>query len=553
MVKVERTLLILVMLLLPLKALAIGSLQASVDRNPVMDNEYFVLTVTADDQLASNALDTSALLKDFAVGRTSVSRSTQIVNFDTHKETNWRITLKAKHQGISTIPAFEIDGVKSQPIAMQVVDAGSQPEQKKNLFVKSTVSTDEAYVGQVITYKVKLYLAVDFRRGVLSTPKAEGAQLKQIGDDKDSNEIVNGRRYRVIERTYSLIADTPGKLDISAPTFQGDIMLDSPSVQNAMFTYQDVRQVEVQGDALAVTINPKPASYVGNWLVADLVTLNEDWQDNQSFEVGQPITRSITLLASNADDTSLPDIKLPLPQGMKSYPEKPQRKTMARAGQTIAQLSQTVAIVPSKPGKFTLPEVKVAWWNPHLNKEQYATLPARSIEVKPAADTPAPTIDAPAPQVQQSAGFWPWTTALFAVLWLVTLAIWWRARQHPAAQANSVDGVHGKTAGANAPATATSSLDNAIAQQNSNNNSGEVLNALLRELSAFTKQTVTLDNLPQIAPALAQTVSEIQAARYSRNPTDTGALYQQLKSQLASFKGAKTQHSKTSSLMSLNP
>ncbi|QSX35484.1 protein BatD [Shewanella avicenniae] len=528
-----------VILLLPLNAFALSQLQASVDRNPVMENEYLALTVSADDELASNALDTSALLKDFVVGRTSVSRSTQIVNFDTHKETNWQILLKPKHQGVVTIPALVINGVSSQPIAIQVIDGSSQPQQAKNLFLTASVSDKDAYVGQMLTYRVKLYLAVDLQRGVLSAPNTGGAQVKQVGDDKDGSEIINGRRYRVIERTYSIVADTPGQLVIAGPSFNGDVLVDTPS--RSMFSFQESRPVEAQGDSVMVNINPKPDSYHGDWLVADLVNLSEDWQDNQSFEVGQPITRNITLLASNADDTSLPDIKLPLPASMKSYPEKPKRNTMARDGRTIAQLSQTVAIVPSQAGDFTLPEIKVAWWNPHLKQQQFATLPARKIQVKPAANTPAPQIDAPQTQTSNDSGIWPWTTALFALLWLVTLYLWWQARQQSAKPLEQT--------AASKTAHQPSSVDAAIAAQNA----GEVLNALLREVSTLFKRPITLKELAEVAPELAQTASDIQAAQYGPNPTDSNALYQHLKSQLASLKGQKTQPRTNKALQSLNP
>lgn len=543
MVKVERYLLLMAVLLLPVKAFAITSLQASVDRNPAVENEYLVLTVTADDELEANKFDNSALLRDFVVGRTSTSHSTQIVNFDTHKETTWRVMLKAKHQGIVTIPAFEIDGVKSEPIDLKVVDGASQPaSEESNLFVKASISSDEAYVGQLLTYSVKLYLAVDFQRGVLSTPQADGVQFKQLTEDKDTNEIVNGRRFRVIERTYSMLADSPGKIEIAGPVFSGDVLVDAPT-RNSMFSFQQSRPMDVHGETLSVNILPKPASYVGNWLVADLVSLTEDWKEQQTFEVGQPITRTLTLLASNADETSLPDLQLSLPEDIKSYPEKPQRKTMSRSGQSVAQLTQTVAMVPSKAGEFTLPEIKVAWWNPHLKQQEFATLPARHIKVKAAANAPAPMLDGGTQPSSSASGIWPWTTAIFAALWVATLLLWWRASQHPANTSSKAP------ASGKASAKQPHSLDSAIAAQNS----GEVLSALLRDLTAFTGREVTLNNLPQIAPELAQTVSEIQAAQYSRQQVDTAALFQQLKTQLASFKSAKQQQKSSDSLMSLNP
>ncbi|WP_244859217.1 BatD family protein [Shewanella dokdonensis] len=291
MVKLRFPLWLLLATLLPLKALALTELQASVDKNPVPQGEYIALTVTADDDLQSQALDTSALLKDFIVGRTSVGRSTQIINFDTRKETRWQILIAPKQLGQVTIPAFDINGVKSNPIQLQVVDSSSQPQQMKNLFLRTSISSDEAYVGQLLTYKVKLYLAVDLQRGVLSTPNIEGAQIKQIGDDKDSNEIVNGRRYRVIERTYSIIADNPGKLMINGVNFSGDVLMNSPS--SGMFSFQESRPVQAQGDSLVVSINPIPKSYVGDWLVADLVALRKTGKIIKAMRPGNPLPETL--------------------------------------------------------------------------------------------------------------------------------------------------------------------------------------------------------------------------------------------------------------------
>ena len=59
---------------------ALSSLTAQLDRNPAMAGETIVLTITANDSLNANKLDTSALLKDFIVGQTNISRNTQVIN-----------------------------------------------------------------------------------------------------------------------------------------------------------------------------------------------------------------------------------------------------------------------------------------------------------------------------------------------------------------------------------------------------------------------------------------------------------------------------------------
>ncbi|EGT3626454.1 protein BatD [Morganella morganii] len=496
-------------------AFALSKIEASVDRNPVMEGEYFVLNISVDDEIDTGKLDTSALLKDFIVGRTSVSRSTQIMNFDAVKETRWQVLLAPKQQGQLTIPAFTIDGISSAPIPLKVVETGSQPAQMNNLFIDAKVSTDEAYVGQLITYKVKLYLAVELQRGVLSAPVIEGAQIKQIGEDKDGSEIVDGRRYRVIERTYGIIPDLPGQVNIKGATFAGDVLVESQR-RGGMFGFNESRPMQAGAPSLTVQVNPAPTSFQGQWLVADLVVLKENFpEDIKEFTVGSPITRTITLLASNADENSLPDIAQTLPNELKSYPEKPQRQTFVRDAQIVFQYSITSAIVPSKAGTFTLPEVKVPWWNPHLKRQETATLPARTIVVIGGVVT-----DAPAQASWQANSATDnndsWMIKVFAALWLITLIAWiitliaWRrALKKPSAASTALNASISSTPSANI--AGLQGLEQACA-------SGDVSRIMLqlqRYFSELQQAPMTLDKIAEQSPQLAQAIQQLQIAAYS--------------------------------------
>lgn len=481
---------------------AITKLEASVDRNPVMVGEYFVLNISADDEIDTAKLDTSALLRDFIVGRTSVSRSTQIMNFDAVKETRWQVLLAPKQKGQLTIPAFSIDGVNSAPIPVKVVDSGSQVAQTNNLFIDAKVSTDEAYVGQLITYKVKLYLAVELQRGVLNAPVIEGAQIKQIGEDKDGSEIVDGRRYRVIERTYGIIPDLPGQVNIKGATFSGDVLVESQR-RGGMFGFNESRPMQAGAPSLTVQVEPAPNSFQGQWLVADLVVLKENFpEESKDFTLGNPITRTITLLASNADENSLPDVVQDLPDELKQYPEKPQRQTFVRDAQIVSQYSITSAIVPTQAGTFTLPEVKVPWWNPHLKRQETATLPARTIIVKGGAVPDA----AVQPTWQVDSGtenYWPWVSAVFAVLWLVTIVAWRRALTHQAIVATPLPVAE--------PIPGLKGLEQACA----NGNASDILSQLQHHFSQTTGNTMTLDKIAAVSPQLAEAINQLQMAAYS--------------------------------------
>ncbi|MCS6101121.1 BatD family protein [Shewanella baltica] len=496
-------------------AFALSKIEASVDRNPVMEGEYFVLNISVDDEIDTGKLDTSALLKDFIVGRTSVSRSTQIMNFDAVKETRWQVLLAPKQKGQLTIPAFTIDGISSAPIPLKVVETGSQPAQMNNLFIDAKVSTDEAYVGQLITYKVKLYLAVELQRGVLSAPVIEGAQIKQIGEDKDGSEIVDGRRYRVIERTYGIIPDLPGQVNIKGATFAGDVLVESQR-RGGMFGFNESRPMQAGAPSLKVQVNPAPTSFQGQWLVADLVVLKENFpEDIKEFTVGSPITRTMTLLASNADENSLPDIVQTLPNDLKSYPEKPQRQTFVRDAQIVSQYSITSAIVPSKAGTFTLPEVKVPWWNPHLKRQETATLPARTIVVTGGAVTDAPAQASwQANSAADNNG--SWMIKVFAALWLITLVAWiitliaWRrALKNQSAAPTTINASMSSAQSVNV--AGLQGLDQACA-------SGDVSRIMLqlqRYFSELQQAPMTLDKIAEQSPQLAQAIQQLQIAAYS--------------------------------------
>ncbi len=536
---------ILVLFILAITAIApayaITSLQASVDRNPVIEGESLVLTVVADDDLNSGELNTSALLKDFIVGRTSISRSKQIMNFDARNETRWQVLLSPKTRGNITIPAFQIKGVSSDPIILSVVDRSSQPQQKQDIFMRASLSSEEAYVGQMLTYRVKLFLALELQRGVLSAPVLQGAQIKQLGEDKDSNEIINGKRYRVIERAYAIVADQPGELTINGASFSGDVLVQAKR-NGGMFSFNESRPTQTQAPKSVVLINPEPVEYQGQWLVSDLVVLKEDWPESSvEYKVGDPITRTLTLLASNADETSLPELQISVPSALKSYPEKPQRKSFVRDKQMVSQLTQTTAIVATKAGTYTLPEIKVPWWNPHLKQQQYATLPARTIVVTGGATETAINPTSTNIVTNTDAGYWPWVSAILAFLWLVTLILWLNARKQQPQNSQQIT-----TDNVTLPANSRKVLESSCAAKDPT----AVINALRAYFADVYAKPMTLQDIAKQSAELSSMITALQQLAYSKQSTDID--YQRLLKLALSTK-ATDQQQHTSALGALNP
>lgn len=141
---------LLCLLILALPSFALTKLTASVDKNPVLQGEYFVLSIGADDTVQGSQPDTSALLKDFIVGPTSVSSQTSIINGAVSRKTVWKTELMSRKQGVFQIPAFELNGVKSVPFSLEVKAREAQSGNNKDIFIKTSLTPNTLYFSKQV-------------------------------------------------------------------------------------------------------------------------------------------------------------------------------------------------------------------------------------------------------------------------------------------------------------------------------------------------------------------------------------------------------------------
>jgi hypothetical protein len=378
------TLLLVMFYSLSNQANALSNVTATIDKNPAMLNESVLLTVTADDDINRNALDTSPLLADFMVGQTSVSTQTNMVNFKTNRSTTWQVILVPRKTGKLLIPALTIEQINSAPIELTVVPKNTSDNMQADIFITSELSHEQVYVQQLFTLTLKLYFAVELKSGNLSEPKLTGATFEKVGKDKQSDSIINGKRYRVIEQTYAITPEESGDFTISAPLFSGDV-LQASQRRSSFLSFAQTKPVSIIGEVLTIKVLPIPESYPKNtpWLPTDILTLHQEWQaTNDTFTVGEPITRTITLTAAGLSKAQLPKLTMPNVLGVKIYPDQAELNSTLNKNRLVSQKRQNFALVPSTAGQFTLPAMSVTWFNTLTNKVQQSALPAKTILVK---------------------------------------------------------------------------------------------------------------------------------------------------------------------------
>ena len=148
-------------LIFSVSALSLEHVSASIDANPVIQGESFILEIVADDEVSISAFDSSSLLQDFIVGRTSTTTGTRMVNGSTTRETRWSTVLVPKKLGKIIIPAFDIENKKTAPIAVVVIEpSNKEAQQQRDIYITSEISSKEVYVQQQLTLKIKLYVGV---------------------------------------------------------------------------------------------------------------------------------------------------------------------------------------------------------------------------------------------------------------------------------------------------------------------------------------------------------------------------------------------------------
>ncbi len=437
-----------IMLGTPSLQAAVTQVSATVDKNPVMVDESFTLEIVADDNISADAFDPSPLLKDFVVGRTSSSRQTQIINFDTSRTTRWSTVLIPRKPGRFSIPAFKINGISTQSIMLQVLPVSqSKHAQRQDMFITTEVDLDEVYLQQQVKYTVKLHIAVDLQRGSLSAPTMEEGEIEQVGDDKEYHQIVDGRRYRIIERIFSIMPQKSGTFSIQAPLFEGEVLDNS---RRSFGFFNRTSTINKVGKNLFLKVNPIPDNYAYHWLPSEHVEINDEWQGmSDNLTVGEPVTRTITLTALGVVESQLPEIGSNYPDSVKTYPDQADTATVQRNGTFVAQRKESVAIIPNKDGTVVIPEVKVPWFNVVTKSTEFAILPEKRFTITPpagsSASTPEPQLNSPAVNTEPTESnpiatgtptsivatpqWWSLSSWFLLVLWILTLIVWWMTKK----------------------------------------------------------------------------------------------------------------------------
>ncbi|MDA0142745.1 BatD family protein [Vibrio sp. RW] len=414
---------------------------ASVSQNSVTKDQVFLLRVATDEKVSSDALDLTALQKDFYVGTPSFGSSMRIVNGSRSVSSEWNISLAPLRLGKVQIPSFDIEGAKTKPITINVAVNKAAPTQHDMAEFKLNLSKDSLYPQEVAELDVKLIIKADPRRlqdPKIAPPSSPGLDVEPIGESKQFQDVLNGQEVTVVQQSFRISSQKAGQFKLNGPKLTGAVVY---STNNSSTTR--LFQLDTPVETLEVTVKEVPKGYQGEWLPTSNFKLIQQWSDSQGnelensnglegdnqtieMEAGDSLTRTITMTAGNLTQHQLPKLNITYPKSVRVYEEKPQFGT-TQSGDAVVVYKQV--LIPKEAGEISLPEVSQAWFNTDSQSEKTSKALGLELAVKASDRATSSTPPVTAPPAQQvsptvvtvdSPGFWPYLTALFAALWLIS-------------------------------------------------------------------------------------------------------------------------------------
>jgi hypothetical protein len=429
------------------------------ERDTVSITDSFSIVFELDTSVRGNP-DFSPLEKDFDILSRSQSTNISIVNGRQTATTRWTLDVIAKRTGTLTIPEISF-GQQQSPVKTITIEAGPKVgtgQAGEDIFIEVAAQPRDPYVQAEVIYTVRLFRAVNTHNTSLSDPRVSGAKavIEKLGDDTVYESFRNGKRYQVVERKYAIFPQSSGTLTLEPVLFTAQLGSRTPLLFGP-FGGQS-RTTRRRSERIQLTARPIPDSFQnGRWLPTTQLQLQEIWsKEPPVFRVGEPITRTLALIADGLTAGQLPEIKPSIPAGFKQYPDQPILDDQKSKKGVVGIRQEKIALIPTREGDVILPALDIPWWNTEQKRIEHARLPERKITVQavapataaqhvaragdklqPKTSTPITTPPIAAPPIttdvhaNSSAGgqeqpvFWIVVSTIFAMGWAGTAMVWW--------------------------------------------------------------------------------------------------------------------------------
>ncbi|MCL2151923.1 MAG: BatD family protein [Oscillospiraceae bacterium] len=350
------------------------------------------LVITITNAQGAQVLDIEGLNNFDLIARNSSSSTTITGGSASHQETYY-YTIMPKTAGDFKLQAaisYNNRVFETNELQVTVSDSSADgDESARDLFIKTTLSRDEAYLGEKIVMTHTLYTRYSIENyGFSDSIAIDGVIVNNIPSDqlKTDYEYLDGERYLVVEVNQSTIDPIrSGEYTIPSFNFRVDVITDSDwgggfsGGFGGMF--RSTTTVYAQTEEKELTVKPlpvagKPAGFSG--IVGQLRA--DGRYSRESMNYGESFVLNVTLSGECNLDGTKNVIGMATP-GFSVY--ETLKNTVESVENDSYHIEKTyeVIIVPERTGKLNMPPIQISYFNPATEKYEVAEIPGITVEV----------------------------------------------------------------------------------------------------------------------------------------------------------------------------
>ena len=397
-------------------------------------DDTFILSVVIEN--ASQAAKPYLLGgDDFEVQLLGPRQSTVITNGVVRTELAYNYQLIPKRDGVLESPSAEIEmgGKKYTANSFKVKveksgnNAGTQDKEQAGVILRQSIDANKVYVGQQVRHTLSLYAAVAIHDYSFSDEQLDGFWTQNIGDVEKSLTALDNQRYNLFrwnKAIYPLRAETiniperklNAKIQVKAKSRPFPLGYNDPFEDpfDSFFGRGQIEQRVFSTGPLKLEVIPlpeKPANFQ-NWGLSSILigaTDIEAQYDKNPVQSGE--SKTVTIQISSRGNLNA-FTKLPLKESSdyRIYQDNSVEKNYEEAGELVMNKIIKLSIIPLKPGTFSLPPIRLGYFDPKSASYKEASTPPIQFEVsgadlrskeaplvrsQPQAEQTAPLVQAP--------------------------------------------------------------------------------------------------------------------------------------------------------------
>ena len=234
-------------------------------------------------------------------------------------------------------------------LASSSIHAQSQGEGP--LFVRVSVDNDRPYIGQQVTYVLRIYQRSDFTQKLRYIPPSfAGLWNSQPTQRDEYTETIGSEQYRVIELRTLLFPSVVETITIEPASLRADSRLPGGSYS-------------LESDPMVIEVRPLPADAppgfvgaVGRFEISAEVNAT-------TGTVNAPVLLTVKIMG-DGNVEALPDPSWPEFSGWRAIESPPASKAEVIDGKITGIRTYELGLLPEESGDLTIPEIVYPHFDP---------------------------------------------------------------------------------------------------------------------------------------------------------------------------------------------